>query len=171
MVLQAVVVKAELENVDKVTCPKNNQWSLKLSCSNCGEVTEKWVVFSTEDQNPTGAKGISNFVAKCKGCRRENSIDITSPTDYSFPIDENNQNKYAPIGTFECRGLEITEYQPRDGFLVTAPTGSKWEDVDLSEDWNEYDEKGQCSVGVMSYTHKIVSFKSLATLMKEIKDL
>jgi hypothetical protein len=29
-----------------------------------------------------------------------------------------------------------------------AASGTEWHDVDLSDDWAEYDEKGGCSVGV-----------------------
>ncbi len=33
-------------------------------------------------------------------------------------------------------------------FRVETPSGTVFEDVDLSEDWAEYDEKGAVSVGV-----------------------
>ena len=42
----------------------------------------------------------------------------------------------------------------QDGFLVESPSGQRWEDVDLSEDWAEYDEKLGDSVSIMELEHR-----------------
>ena len=57
---------------------------------------------------------------------------------------------FVPMVAFECRGLEPIDWRPESGFTVTGISGTKWEDVDLSEkEWTEYDEKSQDSVSIM----------------------
>lgn len=44
----------------------------------------------------------------------------------------------------------------QDGFLVQSESGTKFDDVDLSEgEWVEYDEKLGDSVGIYELEHKI----------------
>jgi hypothetical protein len=42
----------------------------------------------------------------------------------------------------------------QDGFLVTSRGGAKFSDVDLSEDWSEWDERASESVGVSELAAK-----------------
>ncbi len=44
----------------------------------------------------------------------------------------------------------------QDGFLVESPSGQRWQDVDLSEDWAEYDEKLGDSVSIMELEHRFI---------------
>ena len=44
----------------------------------------------------------------------------------------------------------------QDGFLVESPSGQRWEDVDLSEDWAEYDEKLGDSVSIMELEYRFI---------------
>ncbi|KNE63711.1 hypothetical protein AMAG_19039 [Allomyces macrogynus ATCC 38327] len=89
----------------------------------------------------SGSRGDANLVMKCKFCRREGSISyvdtFTSPD--------------APFSTtkVECRGLDITVWHPRTGWTVSAADSSTvWTDVDLSEDWFEYDDKAGVPVSI-----------------------
>lgn len=56
---------------------------------------------------------------------------------------------------FECRGIDIINYHPMDGFTVQSVGGVKFEDADLSEEWADYDEKNDLSVSIMTVTSSI----------------
>lgn len=44
--------------------------------------------------------------------------------------------------------LCVTVIVAEDGFVVTTKGGKVFDDVDLSDDWNEWDEKLNESVGI-----------------------
>lgn len=78
MVKIALQVKADLEFVEKLyTCHPEFQWFLKIKCSNCGEVSEKWQVLTeSEKVAAKNNRSETNFQVKCKLCSRENTMDI-----------------------------------------------------------------------------------------------
>lgn len=47
----------------------------------------------------------------------------------------------------------------QDGFIVETTSGTVFRDVDLSEDWVEYDEKLGESVGIYELEHKFSKHK------------
>ena len=56
--------------------------------------------------------------------------------------------------------MEPTEWQPRSGFQARAEDeGMKYEDVDLTEDWCDFDDKKNASVGIYNLEHKIQKVK------------
>lgn len=79
MVKVGLQIRATLENVDELkTCHPNYDFSLKIKCSNCGEVSDKWHDLSESEhmnEDSRNQKGF-NFYMKCKLCSRENSMDI-----------------------------------------------------------------------------------------------
>lgn len=72
-----------------------------------------------------------------------------------------DQGKFKTIVIFDCRGLEPTEFSPRDGWIVKIEESNKvFEDVDLSEkEWVEYDEKIQQSVGIYEFESQFIKVK------------
>lgn len=74
------------------------------------------------------------------------SVDFASkPVAY----DIENNGKFQTIVTIECRGLELVDFAPREGWKAKgAESGTVFEDVDLTDgDWADYDEKvceGSC---------------------------
>jgi hypothetical protein len=54
----------------------------------------------------SGTRGEFNLVIRCKGCKRENSVDIT---DKYQSYSSANAGKFQPLAVFECRGLELIE--------------------------------------------------------------
>lgn len=79
MVKIGLQIRATLENVDELeTSHPNYPFFLKIKCSNCGEVSDKWHDLSESErtnEDSRNPKGF-NFYMKCKLCSRENSIDI-----------------------------------------------------------------------------------------------
>lgn len=89
-------------------------WFVKIKCSNCGEITGNWVEINPDEKHEiSGSRGTAHFVMKCKGCKRENSVDILQDRTYSRPIKQEDSGKFVPVVAFDCRGVEITEFEPR----------------------------------------------------------
>lgn len=83
MVKISLQVRATLEYVEELsTIHPDYNFLLKIKCLSCGEVSEKWhdVVESQTFPTKTG-KSESHFLAKCKLCGRENSLDIIEGTN------------------------------------------------------------------------------------------
>lgn len=88
----------------------------------------------------SGSRGEANFVWRCKNCKRESSATIiAAPT----PYEQADQPKPKPIITFDCRGLEFTEFQPEGDWLAEGiESGTKFAGIELQDgDWFDYDEK------------------------------
>ncbi|XP_030756664.1 UPF0587 protein CG4646 [Sitophilus oryzae] len=150
-------IKAQLESVEELkTCHPDFSFSLKLKCTGCGEISDKWHDVTESEKYP-GKTGRSenNYIAKCKMCGRENSLDIISGSNASYTIEDSE--KFKSIVSFDCRGIEPIEFQPGDGWIVkVAESGKIFTDVDLKEkEWVEYDEKIQQSVGIYEFESEL----------------
>lgn len=68
---------------------------------------------------------------------------------------------YKTVVVFDCRGVEPFDFSPRAGWLVqSSENGQSFEDVDLSEDdWVEYDQKNNNSVGVYEFASQFIKLK------------
>eukprot|EP00128_Syssomonas_multiformis_P011581 Colp12_sorted_trinity150504_noHs@20298 len=151
MVHLTLKFKADLENITnlKPADPDNFQWYLKARCGQCGEANDKWIYLTASDVvNLPGSKGTANLHMKCKLCARDNSIEIVEGSIKPYTAEDSG--KFAPIVQFDCRGIELFDFSPRDGWVAEgAETGTKFNAVDLSEgEWVEYDEKNKESVGI-----------------------
>lgn len=79
-------VRATLEGIEEMyTNQPDYNYSLKLKCTSCGESSDKWHDVC-ESQTYPGKTGRSenHFIAKCKLCGRENSLDIIAGTNGIF---------------------------------------------------------------------------------------
>lgn len=83
MVKIGLQIKATLENVEELTTNHPNyNFLLKFKCLNCGEVSEKWHDIMESQTFPTKTgKSETNYLAKCKLCARENSMDIVEKSN------------------------------------------------------------------------------------------
>lgn len=162
MVRVGLQISATLENVDKLeTSHPDYSFFLKLKCSNCGEQSDKWHDITESErvqQDSRNAAGF-NFFMKCKMCSRENSIDIVDKSNAPYTADDSGAFK--TIVVFECRGAEPVEFSPRVGWRVSsAENGQQFDEVDLSEDdWVEYDQKNNNSVGIYEFASKFIKLK------------
>lgn len=67
----------------------------------------------------------------------------------------NDSGQYVPIVAFDCRGLEPTKWYPESGYTVISAGGKEFTEVELREDWAEYDEDAGESVGVYGLEYKL----------------
>ncbi|PRP86203.1 hypothetical protein PROFUN_05719 [Planoprotostelium fungivorum] len=147
MVKLSLLIKADLDHLAFIAPDADTRFYIKTACSNCGEKSEKFQYISTEDTflTPNGK------VAKCKACKRDHNIEILPPFK-RYTAD--HSGSFSPIATFECRGVDIVEYEPRAGFSAEGEKGTSFE-VDLAAgDWSDYDEKTSESVGIYEFSHK-----------------
>ncbi|KAI9582918.1 UPF0587 protein CG4646 [Glossina fuscipes] len=164
MVRVALQICATLENVGELkTNHPDYAFFLKLTCTNCGETTDKWhdITESEKTQQQDSSRNPEgfNFCMKCKMCGRENTIDVVEKSNDVYT--EKDAGKFKTIVVFDCRGAEPIEFSPRTGWIVqSADNGQAFEDVDLSEDdWVEYDQKNQTPVGIYEFGAKFIKLK------------
>lgn len=156
MVNYHLMITAEVENVSSIQpmggCDDPNfTYYFKLKCGNCGEVTEKETYVVLGDVVPIPkSRGQANLVQKCKFCGRDGTITMIQGSGRPLTGDDCEAGKYAPLMSFDCRGLEPVEYSfGGDQWKVETTAGTVFENVDLSVgDWAEYDEKGNMPVSV-----------------------
>ena len=129
-----------------------------------------------------GGRGSASFVAKCKMCGRENSIDIIKDSITPY----NTNESFKTIVVFECRGVEPVDFSPRVCLLCyiilfiililqvgfRACGEATFEDVSLTDlvsnnkpvpllsyfrqEWTEYDEKANLPVSILEIEHKFI---------------
>ncbi|KAM8711982.1 hypothetical protein ACLKA7_012490 [Drosophila subpalustris] len=161
MVRVGLQISATLENIEKLEADADYAFFLKLTCSNCGETSEKWhdIIESERVQQDSRNSDGFNFYMKCKMCGRENSMDVVEKSNVAYTADD--AGSFKTIVVFDCRGVEPVEFSPRTGWKVqSAENGQAFEDVDLSDDdWVEYDQKNNNSVGIYEFASKFVKLK------------
>jgi hypothetical protein len=86
----------------------------------------------------------------CKFCKSSpGTIDIIWKSLHAYSDERNGQ--FQPLVQIECRGWEPREFIPSNGIFKCrgSESNTPFNEVDLSEDWAEYDEKAKESVEIM----------------------
>lgn len=88
MVKISLQIKATFENIDELeTSHPNYNFLLKLMCMNCREISDKWHDIMESQTFPTKTgKSETHYLAKCKMCGRENSLDIIEGSNGNINI-------------------------------------------------------------------------------------
>lgn len=86
---------------------------------------------------------------------------IVSQSQIPGVYTEADSGKFRSIVSFDCRGIEPTEFDPRGGYIVKAiDNGQTFEDVEIeSGDWTEYDDKNKNSVSIAEFKSQFVKVK------------
>lgn len=85
--------------------------------------------------------------------------DILSETISKYTVDDSNSFKNMVV--FDCRGVSIIDFSPRNGFTCQGLESSTvFEDINLEEkEWVDYDDKLNQPVGIYEVQHKFVTVK------------
>ena len=142
-------LKADLESVASVAPGENHRWTLDLQEGGGSEKKRGVVVSDEELHDMAGGTGQAHMVFSFAKGGKQCSINVTQLKGVTRPITEEDSGAWVPVVCFDCRGCEPIAYTPGDGFVVTAAGGALFEDVDLSDEWTEYDEKAGCGCSVM----------------------
>ena len=146
------MLKATLENVASITLPPEYDFCVDVQDS-AGDSTRERVTFSAaEELELPGSRGVAHLVLKWeKGAKHAASASVEGVAikGVTKAVSADDSDKWGgPLAAVEARGLDLTAFHPGAGFRVVATSGTVYEDVDLSDDWCEFDEKGGESIGV-----------------------
>lgn len=74
---------------------------------------------------------------------------------------ENDSGKFKTLVSFDCRGIEPVDFDPRSGFTVkSTENGRSFDDVEIEDgDWTEYDDKNNNSVSISEFKSQFVKVK------------
>jgi hypothetical protein len=143
----AVMCVEETEGVERIAPVQGRVWGLRFTCASCREESVHFM-YVNEAELHEREGGTHHFISKCKSCKNDVTADIMQPpagTGYFSAVEENAPNI---IASFEVRGGQPTAMEIDNKWIVTANSGAKFEEVDLSTDWCDYDETGKESVTV-----------------------
>eukprot|EP00002_Diphylleia_rotans_P022993 TRINITY_DN4517_c0_g1_i1.p1 TRINITY_DN4517_c0_g1~~TRINITY_DN4517_c0_g1_i1.p1 ORF type:complete len:159 (+),score=35.67 TRINITY_DN4517_c0_g1_i1:110-586(+) len=157
--IQQLEICADLENIASLKVQKDHDYFLKIVCKSCHEEFPNAVSINPQEQvEVPGSRGIANLVIRCKNCQREHSMSVVEKSQQSYT--EEHAGSFRPMLQVESRGVEIVNWELRDGFYVEiSGSGKVFEDVDLHEDWYEYDDVSQASVSVSNIKTQIKTKK------------
>lgn len=154
MVFYLLLVSAELENLTNLQprggCDDPNYpYYFKVKCENCGELSQKETCVTMSESVPlSSGRATANLVQKCKLCGREGSIQMIPGQGQPLTLEQSQAEKFSGLMVFDCRGFEPVGFSFGDGWKAESTSGTVF-DVDLSGgEFAEYDEKGECPVGV-----------------------
>ncbi|KAG5505580.1 hypothetical protein JIQ42_08346 [Leishmania sp. Namibia] len=146
-VFHAVMSVEESEGVVRITPAKSRTWGLRFQCASCNEEsTGIMYVNPTEQYERDG--GVHNLISKCKLCKAGITADVLpvpAGTGYYSAEEEHPANV---IAAFEVRGGRPVELEIDNQWIVVAAGGGTFEDVDLSQEWYDYDEGAAAAVHV-----------------------
>ncbi|EGG15730.1 DUF866 family protein [Cavenderia fasciculata] len=156
MVRLSLSLTAETEEIKNIFPCSDKVWFFKIKCSNCLTVSDKFIGIDPAEQIEIG-KSTVNLSMKCKSCTRENSVTIEPALSIQDREIESGQK--IEMARFDCRGLELEEFDPRDAWMVISTSGKTYKDVDLDEDWSEYDERSSSSLTILDISSDITKIK------------
>ncbi|KAF2075370.1 hypothetical protein CYY_003346 [Polysphondylium violaceum] len=156
MVKQSVFLKAELEGVSNIYPEPHKIWFVKLKCSNCGETPDNFIGIDPENIETVGKANV-NLLMSCKMCKRENSVLIDPSIKYADRTIQSEEE--FEVVRFDCRGVEIEEFDPRDEWFVVSESGKVYDSIDLGSEWSEYEESTSSSLTIMEIQSEIKKTK------------
>lgn len=161
MVKISLQISLALENIESFQTSKGFCYFLKLKCGSCGEMDDIWHDICEDEkmkQDTRNAKGY-NLVIRCKLCSRENSMDVIEGSQCAYT--EDDAGKFKSIVSFDCRGVEPVDFDPRSGFIVKCiENGQTFEEVEIEDgDWTEYDDKNKNSVSISEFKSQFIKVK------------
>ncbi|KAL1406011.1 hypothetical protein Q8F55_007694 [Vanrija albida] len=163
MVKLLVQIGMELEGVTNVRPAEPYEYFFNVLCTSCREEHPKVVSFNQgEEHELSGSRGSAHFVWRCGNCKKEHSASFAAPSAASkstAPVPYSAANgALAPFVALDCRGLEVTRFHFRGGWLADAEESGETFEVDLDEGeerWDDYDESASAPVSVSEFTSAV----------------
>lgn len=144
----ALLISAEVENITKIAPVEGRHWGLKFECNKCKETGDKFVYIDEEESEESGG-GNHNAIWSCKFCKNQISADVNTKSYGEFDAEKSSNPQKVIV--FDVRGAEPVDLEWDGSWIATAAESEEtFEDVDLSDDWCDYDEKSSNSVSIMN---------------------
>ena len=154
IVVFVLYVKMTLENVAWVGPAEGARFCLDLE-SGAERKEGVWVV-PGEEHETSGGRSTATFVMKRKESRSEATINLMTVPEMRERITADDSGSWVAIQAFEARGADVVGYRPSDEWVVVGLSGARFtEEVDLSDEWCDYDEEGECSPTISEFEFKI----------------
>ncbi|XP_071516987.1 CXXC motif containing zinc binding protein isoform X2 [Panulirus ornatus] len=152
-----VAIRAQFENVTNLEAPGDDfQYCIKTKCNSCNEMSEKWQYVSGDEHiDVPGSRGTCNMLFKCKLCNHVNTLIVLTSKKQVYTAED--VPKFKEIIAFECRGMSVADFQFGGGWQCEGvDSKTRFTDLNLDEEWCEYDEEANCPVGISELEHKII---------------
>ena len=148
-------IKADFENIDYIELIPNNLF--KLDVENNGQIKEGITVSSEDLIEIDGSKGTANFVMKFTGAKQSSHISIIKNAKGTTGRLSQDDIGFVTIATMECRGLNIIKWHISNDFMAVGLTGTKFNEVDLSDEdgYADFDEATGQGVSIEAVETKI----------------
>ena len=139
-------LSATLEGVASVRPGADYQLRVRFACGKCRTLFTHTSVFSASDEvEGSGGGSAVHCSQRCKECSSVGTaviLPLRPPCTGALTAADAEARKPAVVALLECRGLVPMEAEPGPGWVVAGPS-MQWEDVNLDEEWCEYDEGGE----------------------------
>lgn len=136
----------DLQPLDDATSPY--EYVFSVECVNCRETHSKPVSINRFESYDHGdSRGVSNFVFKCKSCKKEGSANIER-TVLKYTLEDSG--KSVALLQIDSRGFELKDFVADGKFQCKGvESGTVFDEVDLSDhEWYDYDDKASQEVSV-----------------------
>ena len=68
---------------------------------------------------------------------------------HPYTTEDNESQKFSPLMLFDCRGFEPVDFYFKDGWVAESTSEMRYKEINfLDGNFVEYDEKGECPVGI-----------------------
>ena len=159
-------VKAEQEGIASWGVKDDDTWCVTVQQGGGEEQKPEVFIDPSNEEEVDGTRGTFNFVCSFPGSNAKATINVLERSDtkcksifQKFGEDagkwtaENAEkwgdDGFVPIVAFEMRGCDIVDWHPKgQNFYATSEGGTRFDDVELHEDWCDYDEANDASVQI-----------------------
>ncbi|QLG73519.1 hypothetical protein HG535_0F00290 [Zygotorulaspora mrakii] len=158
------------------------EYIFDITCTNCRETNDSPVSINRyEKHEMPGSRGEASFVAKCKFCGKDISINIAqfelallnsanADDELLGKIKDKRRKrslktvdlKSAVLLEIDSRGSDITHFYPGNiSFIVELMSGKKMEFQfeDDENEWYDYDDKAEEEVSITEFKAQIIKGK------------
>ncbi|CCW64161.1 unnamed protein product [Phytomonas sp. EM1] len=159
----SIILKAgEWEGVAAVRPSDGRCWALKCRCLTCHEVTDNYLFIDSNELCSSGGGGVRNYSSQCRFCKERVTANVLSAPPCSKVALESGNRGVPSLGSYcpdqhpeggvvvqlDMRGAEPVELRLDEQWVVEGMSGVVFKDVDLSDDWYDYDEAAGSTVSI-----------------------
>lgn len=159
-------LSAETEGIASIEgLGEEMQYTVDFQQSGGSEVKAGVVVSLDETIDPGGGGTECHALLKWGGKTQSTITMMEIPGVTRAFAEADSGSEPVPLIAMECRGCEPIAWAVGEGWKVTVTSGQVFEDVDLSEDWTEFDE----GTGEPVMISEIASSTAVAQIPKDKK--
>ena len=162
--------KATLENIGTMQPKADNTWKIDVQNSQSTERRDGITINAEEEVELEGSRGVANLEIKFPDSTEKANCSVVGAAAFQAQFKKNkaklkeipravtgdDSGEWVPIVAFEARGLDVVKLTLGvDVFTVTSSGGAALSEVDLSDDFADYDEANELSIGITEIETKV----------------